>query len=456
MLEIYEQALITNHDDLELERKCADVAMEPGVRRYEVALRHLKSLSKPVQSDPGRTAQAAELEDLLGQCYQATSQAEEAEKSFTHSLELDPARVATYARLARLQRQTLKKPEDADRQIEAMVANNPGSALALVERYRYHRAFGPAADKADIARALALGPDEADVLIEAAGLAAANNDLATARKHVQRGIEKHPENPALYRMAAGFELADGHPDRAEALFRQGIAATTDNVDLKLLLVDTLFDQKKLEGDEGAIAWIDRLKKLGLADGYVQYLEGRAAVAKASWEQATARLEAARSLLASDPATLVRINLLLGESYDRLGETEKRAAAVHRAASGEAASPGTRLRYAQDLEREGRLDAAVSLHLELAPTRPESLLDVVRLLIRKNARASRGPAPLAGRRTAVQAGRAGAARRGRRPDNPAGRPHTPLRASPTRPPRTWSGPSRPTPRRSATGSPSPRS
>ena len=84
----------------------------------------------------------AELEDLLGQCYEATAKADEAESSFLRAIAHDPARVAAYARLARVQRQALKKPTDADRQIEAMVAKNPGSALALVERYRYRREFG--------------------------------------------------------------------------------------------------------------------------------------------------------------------------------------------------------------------------------------------------------------------------------------------------------------------------
>jgi hypothetical protein len=64
----------------------------------------------------------------------------------------------TFDRLARLLRQDMRKPDIADREIEAMLAVNAGSASAHVFRYRYRREFGLAADRNDIARALQLGP----------------------------------------------------------------------------------------------------------------------------------------------------------------------------------------------------------------------------------------------------------------------------------------------------------
>ena len=183
-----------------------------------------------------------------------------------------------------------------------------------------------------------------------------------------------------------MELAGQHPDRAEALLRKGIAAGTQGPELRLMLADLLLDQKKLDGDEGATVMIERIRKLGVHDGYVQYLLGRAAIVKTSWDQATAHLQSARSLLAGDLAMLERVDSLLGECYRQRGELEIEPPRCRRAASGgEAASPAARLLYAEDLEREGRLDAAVAVHLGLAAVRPESRLDMVRLLTRKNAR-----------------------------------------------------------------------
>ena len=65
-------------------------------------------------------------------------------------------------------------------------------------------------------------------------------------------------------------------------------------------------------------------------------------------------------------------------------------------------PGREAVYAQDLEREGRLDAAVAVHLGLVALRPESRLDVVRILIRKNVRLAEKDA--AGRTSSIGSSR----------------------------------------------------
>ena len=239
-----------------------------------------------------------------------------------------------------------------------MVAANPKSALAYVNRYRYNHEFGLPADKNDIARALELGPDEAEVLITAAELAREGNDLAAARKHVEHGLQKHPANPVFYRMSAGFDLAENHPDRAEAILRQGIAAVPSNVELKILLTEALISQEKVDGEEGAASWIERLRKLGLADGYAYYLEARVAMVKQQWPQAISKFDLARSLLAADPAIVSRINLMLAECHSRTGESEKRVAALKRAASGETTAAVAGPLLAQTMESEGRLDEAI--------------------------------------------------------------------------------------------------
>ena len=94
VLAVYEEALLKNRNDLELERRCLDIAMEPAVQLYTEAFRHLKRLHEAVQDDPDRRAEAAELEDLLGQCFQATSQPEKAEQAYRQAIAHDPARVA--------------------------------------------------------------------------------------------------------------------------------------------------------------------------------------------------------------------------------------------------------------------------------------------------------------------------------------------------------------------------
>jgi tetratricopeptide (TPR) repeat protein len=166
---VNEEALRKNPDDRKLERRCAELAIE--LERHNDARRHLIHLNEAIQADPEKAAEAAELEDLLGQCDQPESNFDEAERHYRKSIALDPTRVVTFDRLARLLRQDVKQPEAANRAIEEMLKANPKSALAHVNRWRYRREVGPAADGGDIALSLKLGPDEAEVLVAAAELA---------------------------------------------------------------------------------------------------------------------------------------------------------------------------------------------------------------------------------------------------------------------------------------------
>ncbi len=56
-----------------------------------------------------------------GQCDQSESKFAEAEQHYRKAIDLDPTRVVTFDRLARLLRQDLKNPEAADRVIEGML-----------------------------------------------------------------------------------------------------------------------------------------------------------------------------------------------------------------------------------------------------------------------------------------------------------------------------------------------
>ena len=146
------------------------------------------------------------------------------------------------------------------------------------------------ADKDDVDRALQLAPDDADALLAAAQLAIEAKDLAIARDHLDRGLEKHPANPDFYRLSASMELAENHPDRAEAVLRRGIAAAPEAIDLKVLLTESLISQRKIDGADGAAEWIERLRGQRLRDGYHQFLLARLSIAQDRWDEAVERLE----------------------------------------------------------------------------------------------------------------------------------------------------------------------
>ena len=287
---VHEEALRKNPDDRGLERRLAELAMD--LDRSGDARRHLKRLNEGIQADPGKAAESAELEDLLGQCDQKESRFAEAEQHYRKAIELDPTRVVAFDRLARLLRHDLKNPDAADRVIEGMSSANHRSALAHVLRWRYQRDFGPDANPSDIAQALELGPDDAEVLVAAAELARQNKNLDEARKLCERGMEQHSENATFYQWAADIELAENHLDRAEAILRRGVKTVQFNIPLEVMLAEILIGEHKLEGDEGALASIEALRKKGLAEGYITFLEARIAMNQQGWSQAILKLSRA--------------------------------------------------------------------------------------------------------------------------------------------------------------------
>jgi len=386
VLLVNEEALRKNPDDRKLERRCTELAIE--LERHNDARRHLIHLNDAIQADPEKAAEAADLEDLLGQCDRPESKFDEAERHYRKSIALDSTRVVTFDRLARLLRQDVKQPEAADRAIEEMLKANPKSALAHVNRWRYRREFGPAADGSDIAQALKLGPDEAEVLIAAAELARQSKDLVGARKHIEHGLDRHPESAGFYLMAAELELAENHPDRAEAVLRRGIAAVPMNVPLKMLLAETLISENKLDGDEGAIAWIERLRRLGLAPGYAQYLDGRVSMAKHRWDEAIRSLESARAVLVADTMITPTINLMLAECYGRVGADEHRLDVLRRLVESDRAPDSAGVELARSLARSDKLDQSIAMLLPIVQRKPELRLDLVRLLIQKTSRQPR--------------------------------------------------------------------
>ena len=119
-------------------------------------------------------------------------------------LEHDPGQVSCYDRLARLRRTELRQIESADNTIKEMVAKNPKSGLAYINRWRYVHDFTPPADDNDIRRASELAPDELEVLFTAAVATEQKPDAASVRELTGRkggsSIPRMPRLPLAYRV----------------------------------------------------------------------------------------------------------------------------------------------------------------------------------------------------------------------------------------------------------------
>src|SRR5262249_23175691 len=158
-----------------------------------------------------------------------------------------------------LLREIIRKPADADRTIEDMVAANPKSGEAIISRWRYRRLYGLAADDNDVAQALRLAPESDTVLLAPAEVAQARNDSAGALIDLEGGMKQSPTNSIFYRFAANLQLSQSHFDKAEEYLRRGLVAIPDKAELLFPLADALLGQGRLEGKNGALDLIKQLQ-----------------------------------------------------------------------------------------------------------------------------------------------------------------------------------------------------
>src|SRR5262249_45690971 len=91
----------------------------------------------------------------------------------------------------------------------------------------------------DVARALALAPDEADVLIAAAESDLLKNDLDAARKRLVRGEELYPGDAGFYLAQPPIEERAGRFDDGAAVLRRALKALPEKRDVQGSLAELL-------------------------------------------------------------------------------------------------------------------------------------------------------------------------------------------------------------------------
>src|SRR5262249_32793144 len=156
----------------------------------------------------------AELLALLGRCREATGQYREARKCYECAVRADPREIDPALRLASLllrhAPEVKDKKEDvvpvADAVMNRMVEKNSRSFKVVRGGAHDHEEFAPggggeaAARKraADIRRALALAPNDVEVLLAAADLAREGSEDARAREYLRRAAQRYPQDWRVY------------------------------------------------------------------------------------------------------------------------------------------------------------------------------------------------------------------------------------------------------------------
>jgi tetratricopeptide (TPR) repeat protein len=356
---VFAEALEHDPRRADLRRRLVQLALDLG----ELATAR-KDLGVLLEASPDD----GDLEDLRGRYHEAAREYAQAADWFGRSVRHAPHQLDTYARLARLWRLQLNRPDRADQVMDDLVAANEQSAAAYLLRARYRRELGelePVA--ADLSRARALSPDDADAHLLAGQVALARGRLDEARACLQRGLALAPRRAGMYVALAEAELRSGRRPEALACLRRGLEEAPDHGEVLPPLIDLLLQEGRV--DEAGKA-LDRLREAGFSPGWLAYFEARLLLPRGQWARAAGLLEQARAQLTAPPELAGKINLYLGQCREQLEDPDGALDVYRRAVTLDAAALPAHLRFASALLAAGRAREAVR-ELQAVQRRPDA-------------------------------------------------------------------------------------
>ena len=385
-METLERVLARDPSRLNARKKAADLAWKLG--QVEAARAHYEFLES---STPGGDAYS---EEGLGRCEERVKRYPEAVSWLEKAIKRDSSMIDAYARLARLLRGRMKKPDLADLVMDAreiktgLIAENPESARAYLGRALYRREFAIPGGEEDLKKALALAPDEADVLMASAQVSPTDQAI----RLLEHGIEVHPDDPRFYEALAMTEVLAGRRDRAIDELGKGLRRLPENQDLRWMLTELNIDAGRR--DEAA-AEIKKLRNPNYPGAPADFLEARLLLDARQWTEAARRLARTApelELLPGSSGTSKRAFLMLARCHQELGNPDMRYAAARRAVALEVADPllavAARKELASALAGLGKLDEAAEEYrtaLRMPGASAGLRVELCQVLVAKNLR-----------------------------------------------------------------------
>jgi tetratricopeptide (TPR) repeat protein len=391
---VCERALGLDPSQHDVRRRAADLAMSLGM--FTAARNHLTTLlgrSEPGRAEKGRIVSPEEsaLEYLIAYCSEGALDFAAAARWYQDATAHDPAHIDGYVRLAWLLRGRLDDASGADRIMDArvvkdgMIAANPQSPRARLERAFYRKKYHLPGIDEDVARALELNPDEAGVLLASALWAIEKRDFDAARRHLSHGLKDDPKNWQMSDALSWVERETGRVEEAKTCLQRGIDASVDphgRNELFWAFADLLIDQ---HGWAEANRVIDSMEQRNVPPEPLQYLRARIKAGEGKWIEAANELETIYPGLLRQHALAYQADILLAECYRQAGAVDRRHSACRRAIDLDPQALPARLALAQALEAMGRPDEALVRYRELVEPVPSARVDVARLLVKINLR-----------------------------------------------------------------------
>ncbi|RMF92216.1 MAG: hypothetical protein D6741_15180, partial [Planctomycetota bacterium] len=358
------------------------VEVELAIGRFRDALIHLdKHLLKDAPDDP-------ELLFFKGRCQAGLGEYATAVATFREAVGYDPSYREPYVAAAVVLRERLKRPTEADQQIEQLVTANPDDPEAHLAAARYYHSY----DLYEKARreaeaALEHTPNDINALLIATDSAIRLEDFEDAQALADRVLELRPDAPEIYLLLAKTAAAQDKSDEVVSWLERGLAATDNDPELLWNLVRTFIDQNKLDQAESRLA---ELTETDYPKPRIDFLQALLLCARGEWRQSAAILERIRPRFAEEPDILKQVDFYLGFCYGQLGNADQQMAAYQRAVDTDPMWAAARAGRAMALVGMGRINEALNEYrtlLNLGKMTPEMLLQMTRLMVLKNLNAS---------------------------------------------------------------------
>ncbi len=387
-----ERALVAEPNRHDIRRIAAEVALRLG--QIPRANAHAQTLLK---TSPDH----AEAEVLLGKCQVALEKYRDAAIWFDRACKHAPDRIENYVRLAHLfndlsgtneqdllARKLGRRPTEI---MNEMVAANPHSAHAYLERARYRQersprqrrlgiSFGFVED--DLARAYKLAPEDIDVLVACAEMAVDTHHLDKARTYLEKAVSLYPQDGTLICKLADVEL---HENRIEAAIRrlhEAVERLPENKDLAWTLADVLIQAGELEK---ARQIVNELRDTGAVNSQrLGYLESGLLMREGDWMNAAVGFES----LGSAAQLRENANYWLSRCYKQLGDLERQLGTIQALVELKPRNSRYQSELGFDLLALGSVDEAIIHFREVTNLRPDlanAWLALARLLILRELR-----------------------------------------------------------------------
>ena len=248
----------------------------------------------------------------------------------------DPKSFDAYILLAMAYRQKLDN-ETAEKILEKLVEANKDSYDAYLKRCRYWQGIKSTEYEnralADIEEALRLAPDEVDVLITAADVFLRADRLDDAKRVLDHGREKHPDEVQFFRWLAAWADQSKDINQAIKYIEEGLALDEDNLDLAWFRANLTLASGNIEAVKGYLKDLRKEKKITTV--LPDFLEATIKMADGDFLGASEQLEKIRPLVPAQLSTFrPAIDSRLAICFKNLKQFDRQIAVIERMIQGD--------------------------------------------------------------------------------------------------------------------------